>query len=94
MKVSYKWLQTYFDASLPSIEKIKEGITMHAFEIESVETHGADNVIDIKILPDRAHDCLSHRGIAREISTLFDIPVKKEFERDATVTAFPSTHTL
>lgn len=29
-----------------------------------------DSVLDIKVLPDRAHDCLSHVGIAREIAAL------------------------
>lgn len=30
----------------------------------------ADSVLDVKILPDRAHDCLSHVGLAREITAL------------------------
>lgn len=30
----------------------------------------ADSVLDVKILPDRAHDCLSHAGLAREIAAL------------------------
>lgn len=29
-----------------------------------------DSVLDVKILPDRAHDCLSHVGLAREIAAL------------------------
>ncbi len=32
----------------------------------------ADSVLDVKILPDRAHDCLSHVGLAREIAALED----------------------
>lgn len=31
---------------------------------------GADVLLDIKVLPDRAHDCLSHVGMAREIAAL------------------------
>lgn len=30
-----------------------------------------DEVIDIDVLPNRAHDCLSHVGIAREVAMLF-----------------------
>ncbi|MGB2791611.1 MAG: phenylalanine--tRNA ligase subunit beta [Candidatus Moraniibacteriota bacterium] len=30
----------------------------------------ADSVLDVKILPDRGHDCLSHVGLAREIAAL------------------------
>ena len=31
---------------------------------------GSDSLLDIKVLPDRAHDCLSHIGMAREIAAL------------------------
>jgi len=31
---------------------------------------GSDSLLDIKVLPDRAHDCLSHVGMAREIAAL------------------------
>lgn len=197
MKISYNWLQDYFDTQLPSPKEIADKLTFHAFEIESVEEVGAhfNNVVigkvlkkekhpnadrlnvcvvdvgdggrtivcgaanvaegqtvavalpgavlpgdfaikvskirgiesngmicserelaftkeaegiwviekevkagtplkeflgietdyffDIKVLPDRAHDCLSHRGIAREISALFSIPLKTQnFSKD------------
>ena len=78
MKVSYLWLQDYFDKKLPDPEKIRETITMHAFEVESLEKIGEDTLLDIKILPDRAHDCLSHRGIARVLSAILDLPLHKE----------------
>lgn len=77
MIVSYKLLQTYFDKKLPRPEAIADALTFHAFEIESMEKRGSDTIIDLKILPNRAHDCLSHRGIAREISAILDIPLKK-----------------
>ncbi|HNW71565.1 MAG TPA: phenylalanine--tRNA ligase subunit beta [Candidatus Paceibacterota bacterium] len=76
MKVSYNWLQNYFKEKLPEPEKISEGIVFHSFEVEEVEKIGNDTIFDIKILPDRAHDCLSHWGIAKEISAIFDIKIK------------------
>lgn len=76
MKVSYNWLQTYFDEPLPSPEDIADALTMHAFEIESVEKVGEDTVIDIDVLPNRAHDCLCHAGIAREVNVLLGVPLK------------------
>jgi phenylalanyl-tRNA synthetase beta chain len=57
MKVSYNWLKEYVGEEMPSIQKLDELLTFHAFE-------------DVKILPDRSSDCLSHRGIAREIASL------------------------
>ncbi|MEX0652076.1 MAG: phenylalanine--tRNA ligase beta subunit-related protein [Candidatus Paceibacterota bacterium] len=81
MKVSYNWLQTYFDTPLPSPEAVGEKLTFHAFEIDGVEKVGEDFVIDVDVLPNRAHDCLSHRGIAKELSVILDIPFKKDVLR-------------
>ncbi|MFA5936863.1 MAG: phenylalanine--tRNA ligase subunit beta [Candidatus Paceibacterota bacterium] len=81
MKTSYNWLQNYFTEKLPSPEKISEAITFHSFEIEETFQVGNDTIFDIKVLPDRAHDCLSHFGIAKEISAIFDLKIKeKEFK--------------
>lgn len=82
MKISYNWLQTYFDTPLPSPEEIGHTLTFGAFEIESIDVVGTDTVIDVKVLPNRAHDCLSHRGIAREYASLSGLtlnadPLKK-----------------
>ncbi len=68
MKVSYNWLQTYFKEKLPAPEKLADLFTFHSFEVEGVDQKGEDTIIDLKVLPDRAHYALSHRGIAREIS--------------------------
>ncbi len=75
MKVSYQWLQRYFDKKLPKPEELAEALTFHAFEIDGIEKIAGDTVLDVKVLPDRAHDCFSHRGIAKEISAIFEIPL-------------------
>jgi len=78
MKVSRNWLQTYFESELPSAVELAELLTHHAFEVEGVEVVGDDSVIDIDVLANRSSDCLSHRGIAREISTLLAVPMKED----------------
>lgn len=78
MKISRNWLQTFFDNDLPSNEKIAEGLTFHSFEIEEVVKKDKDTIFDIKVLPNRAHDCLCHLGIAREISAIFELPLKND----------------
>jgi len=79
MKVSYKWLQSFFEENtLPSADKVADTLLMHSFEIESVEKINEDVVIDVDVLPNRAHDCLSHQGIAKEVSVLLDIPLKRD----------------
>ena len=75
MKVSRNWLQTFFDAPLPDAAKLAEALTFHAFEVESVEKKDNDDVLDVKVTPNRGHDCLSHRGIARELSAILGIPI-------------------
>ncbi|MEN9390137.1 MAG: hypothetical protein RLZZ283_237 [Candidatus Parcubacteria bacterium] len=72
MKVHRAWLQKYFDSPLPPTAEIADALTFHAFEIE--ETVG--DMLDVKVLPDRAAYGLSHRGIAREISAILNIPLK------------------
>jgi phenylalanyl-tRNA synthetase beta chain len=74
MKISYNWLQTYFKDPLPAPKELADLITFHAFEIESVEEAGSDTVLDIKVLPDRAHYALAHRGIAYEVAAISNIP--------------------
>jgi phenylalanyl-tRNA synthetase beta chain len=71
MKISYNWLKWYVDP-LPNADELAEKIIFGAFEVESFDmlTTGNDWIFDIKVLPDRAHDCLSHQGMAREIAGL------------------------
>ena len=77
MKVSYNWLQEYISEKLPKPEKVAELLTMHSFEVESVEKIGKDSVLDVAVLPNRAHDCLSHTGIAKELAAILKSRIKK-----------------
>lgn len=78
MKISRAWLQTFFDAELPDAAALSDALTFHAFEIESAEKSGSDDILDVKITANRGHDCLSHRGIARELSAILNIPLKDD----------------
>lgn len=89
MKVSRRWLQTYFDQTLPSVEELALRLTFRAFEIEE----STDDMLDIKVLPDRASYALSHRGIARELSAILGIPLKRDPLKDPLPT-FPETQEL
>lgn len=78
MKVSRNWLNNFFDAPLPDAEALADALTFHAFEIDGVEKHGDDDILDVKVTPNRGHDCLCHRGIARELSAILNIPLAKD----------------
>ena len=73
MKYSYNWLKWYIPDA-PAPDKLESILTYHLFEVESAEKLGdGDVVLDIKILPSRAHDLLSHQGLARELASLLNI---------------------
>lgn len=70
MKYSYNWIQKHIEEKLPSPKDLEKVIHDKSFEVEGVEAHRGDTIFDINVLPDRAHDCLSHYGMAREIAGL------------------------
>ena len=73
MKISYNWLKWYIPEA-PEAEKLADIFTYHVAEVESFDkTESGDYIFDIKILPNRAHDLLSHQGIAKEVASLLDI---------------------
>lgn len=75
MKISYNWLKEYVK-SLPKPEKLADLLTMHSFEVENIEKIGKDYILDIDVLPNRAHDCLSHIGVAREAAAITGLKFK------------------
>lgn len=80
MKISKNWLQNFFTDKLPSTQELADAITFHAFEIDGVENENSDDVLDIKVTPNRGHDALSHRGIAKEVSAILKMPLKAEVD--------------
>ncbi len=70
MRFSKAWLQTYSKEALPNTKTLEEVVTFNAFEIEEISHVGSDDILDIKVLPNRAHDALGHRGMARDICAL------------------------
>lgn len=68
MLISYNWLKWYIP-EIPPADKIADFLTYHLTEVEGVEKlPDGDVVFDINILPNRAHDLLSHSGVARELA--------------------------
>ncbi len=77
MLISYNWIKSYID-ELPEPEKLAELLTFKLCEVEGVEKkENSDTILDLNILPDRAHDLLSHRGVAREIAGLLGLPFRE-----------------
>jgi len=75
MKISYNWISEYIKGKLPRPEKLADLLTMHSFEVENLKevrllSGRSDFIFDVDVLPNRAHDCLSHVGVARECAAL------------------------
>ncbi len=81
MNFSYNWLQSFFQRKLPKPEKLAEILTLHFAEVEEVKNPpaggGRDFILSIDVRPNRAGDCFSHSGVAREIAAILGLPYKE-----------------
>lgn len=78
MLVSFEWLKEYIGETELTAKKAAELLGEHAFEIEEFEEKADDTVIDVDILPNRSSDCLCHRGVARELSSITGQPLQND----------------
>lgn len=69
MKYSYNWLNELSGLEM-NPQDMAELLTMHSFQIDSVEPGDNDAILTIDVLPNRTHDALSHQGVARELALL------------------------
>lgn len=82
MKISYNWLKDYIP-KLPKPEKLAELLTLHSIEVlnlDEVKIKNAEGkkdwIFNLDVSPNRAHDCLSHSGVAREVAAITKLKVK------------------
>jgi len=68
MYTSYKWLQELTETKLTAVQ-LRDRLTMVGLAVDAVESHNADSVLDVEV-PSNRPDCLSHIGIAREITAI------------------------
>jgi len=76
MNFSYNWLQSFFKQKLPPPQKLAELLTIHLAEVEEIKREKGDFLLNIDIRPNRASDCFSHIGIAREIAAITNSKLK------------------
>jgi phenylalanyl-tRNA synthetase beta chain len=74
MRVPYEWLKEFVEITVTP-EEVAERLTMTGLEVEGVESVNGDTVFEVNVTPNRP-DCLSMIGIAREVSAIFNIPLK------------------
>ena len=76
MRVSWNWLKDYIPLQM-SHEELTERLSMTGLNHEGTDKVGDDWSIDLEVTSNRP-DCLGHIGVAREISVVFDLPLKTE----------------
>jgi phenylalanyl-tRNA synthetase beta chain len=89
MIVSWNWLTQYVRLDMP-VETLTERLALTGLNHESTEEVGGDLAVDLEVTSNRP-DCLGHFGVAREISVLFDRPLRVPDPRPAAAGAAVET---
>ena len=76
MKISYRWLQDIVDFSTEP-NQLAEDLTNCGVVVSTIETDSSDTIFELDLTTNRP-DCLSHWGVAREVATLYQKPLKQK----------------
>src|SRR5262245_40547043 len=75
MRLVLSWLREFVDVDA-SAEDIASTIGLRGFEVAAIDDlGGGDGVVDFEVTANRP-DCLSVIGLAREVATAFDRPMR------------------
>nr|QCI04915.1 Phenylalanine-tRNA ligase beta subunit [Callithamnion tetricum] len=80
MKFSWTWLNQLININNMHIDQIIDQLTLAGFELDRIDSiHTTnDKIIEISITPNRS-DVSSIVGLAKEINTIFNTPIIKQF---------------
>jgi phenylalanyl-tRNA synthetase beta chain len=73
--VSLQWLKEFVDIEV-SPEQLADDLTNAGTVVETIEPLKSDVILGLDLTTNRA-DCLSHLGVAREVATLYQKPLRK-----------------
>lgn len=76
MRICYEWLKDYIEIK-KTPEELADDLTLFGHEVDEIKKEGEFTILDFEITPNRG-DLLSIYGMVREISALYDLPLKKE----------------
>jgi phenylalanyl-tRNA synthetase beta chain len=75
MRLLISWVRDFIDLTA-SADEVAEQLALRGFEVASIEALDDDDaVIDFEVTANRP-DCLSVIGFARELATVFDLPLR------------------
>jgi phenylalanyl-tRNA synthetase beta chain len=73
VRLVYHWLREIVPVT-GDVDTVAREISLRGFEVAGIE-HGREPVIDVEITANRP-DCLSHIGLAREASAIWELPLQ------------------
>jgi phenylalanyl-tRNA synthetase beta chain len=74
MKVPLSWLRELVDVP-GTAEDIGATMSVRGFAVEGIEQGDGDSIIDFEVTGNRP-DCMSLTGMAREVATAYDLPLR------------------
>ena len=74
MKVLLSWLREFVDVPVEP-RKLAGDLTQAGLAVDAVEPRGDDTLLEIDVTTNRV-DCMNVYGVAREVSVLYDRPLR------------------
>ena len=74
MKLLVSWLKEFVDVTAEPA-RLAEDLTLAGLAVDAVESLGSDVLLDLDITTNRV-DCMNVYGVAREVATLYGLPLK------------------
>ncbi len=74
MRISLQWLKQFVDIEV-SPRQLADDLTNVGVMVETLEPVDSDVILGLDLTTNRA-DCLSHLGVAREVATLYEKPLR------------------
>src|SRR6266481_8482016 len=74
MKLSSHWLRDFVDYKV-DYRRLADELTLAGIAVEGISGEGDHTVFEMEITTNRP-DAMNHYGVAREISALYDLPLR------------------
>lgn len=74
MKVLFNWLKEFVDIKATPAE-VRARLSLSGTAVDALEETPSGPLYDVEVTANRA-DCLGHLGLAREVATLYRVPLK------------------
>src|SRR3954467_12596242 len=74
MKLSPNWLRDFVDLPV-DYRRLADELTLAGIAVEGISGEGDSTIFEMEITTNRP-DAMNHYGVAREVSALYDLPLK------------------